>query len=391
MASTKTKARQQARASVPAKQESREVAQNAGNQKFATMRGLLEQMKPQMEMALPRHLPVERLMRITMTCVQLTPKLLDCERGSFLAAVMTCAQVGLEPDPRLGLIYLVPFKGRVTVIIGYRGYLQLARNSGEIRNIQAQAVHEKDSFSYSFGLRPELSHKPADGDRGEITHFWACCTTKDGGEYFEVMTRAEVERIRDNTEAWKAFQSGSIKSTPWKEHFSEMGRKTAIRRLAKYLPMEVQKAAWIDAGQEGGKYLELTADNEVGLIDLGEEQEPSTAKRSSLDAIEERIAHDPETGELTEETDERDTDAAQVRSQETEAETEEAQPLVYAADPEGTVQAIEARFRACGTEDDLTEAYTRVEPVVDAMFPPDKSRVGQTYRDCAQRLARAAQ
>ena len=81
-------------------------------QESDNVRGLLEKMKGQFEMALPKHVTPDRLIRVALTAVQNTPKLLECDRRSLLSAVMTCAQLGLEPDGVLGQAYLVPFRAR---------------------------------------------------------------------------------------------------------------------------------------------------------------------------------------------------------------------------------------------------------------------------------------
>lgn len=228
-----------------------------------TVRGALNKMMPQLSMALPKHLTAERLVRVTMTAIQNTPKLLECDRKSLFAAVMTSAQLGLEPDGILGQAYLIPFKVggqmKVQFIPGYKGLLKLARNSGEVSNIQAQAVYEGDEFDFEFGLDEKLRHKPSqDGDRQErdITHFYAIAKFKDGSHYWDVMTKAQVEKVRDGSQGYQAAKrfakNGKINS-PWSDHFEEMGRKTVIRRISKYLPMDVQKAAFIADSYDTGR------------------------------------------------------------------------------------------------------------------------------------------
>lgn len=268
--------------------------QIATKQQADTVRGALEKLKPQLAMALPKHLSSDRLLRVTMTAVQTNPKLLECDRTSLYAAVLTCAQLGLEPDGVLGQAYLVPFKSRgamkVQFIPGYKGYLQLARNSGEISSIQAHEVCQNDLFSYEYGLSEHLRHKPAEGDRGEITHFYAYAKFKDGAHVFEVMTRSEVDKIRDDSEGYKAFKAGFIKSTPWESHYPQMGRKTAIRRLANYLPLSVQRAAVLDAAYEGGKhahtddYGDVVIDAESNVAEAEPTETPSAAT-SKMDAL----------------------------------------------------------------------------------------------------------
>lgn len=263
----------------------------AKKQQADTVRSALEKMKPQLAMALPRHLTPDRLLRVTMTAVQQNPKLLDCDRTSLFAAVMTCAQLGLEPDGVLGQAYLVPRKGKVQFIPGYKGYITLSRNSGEISSIQAHEVRRGDQFSYAYGLDEHLHHIPAeDNEDAPITHFYAYGKFKDGGHVFEVMSRSKVDRIRDNSDGYKAFKAGQIKSNPWDSDYVEMGRKTAIRRIAKYLPMSVQRAAALDAAYEGGKhattdeYGDVVIDGESHEVETGQETKGSGAT-SRLDAI----------------------------------------------------------------------------------------------------------
>lgn len=236
-----------------------------------SVRALLERMKGQFELALPKHLTADRLLRVALTAVQNTPKLLECDRVSLLSAVMTCAQLGLEPDGVMGQAYLVPFKGKVVFIAGYKGLITLARNSGEISSIQAHEVCERDHFDFAYGLSERLDHRPATGARGEVTHFYSYAHFKDGGHIFEVLTRADVEKIRDGSEGYKAFKAGYVKTTPWVDHFVQMGRKTAIRRLANYLPRSVQKAAAFEDAYDRGA---TPIANEMGELVAIEEQKP---------------------------------------------------------------------------------------------------------------------
>jgi len=256
------------------------------------VRRALELLKPQMAAALPRHLTPERLCRVAMTAIQNTPKLLECDRTSLFAAVMTCAQLGLEPDGVLGQAYLVPFKGKVQFIPGYKGLISLARNSGEVLSINAHEVCKNDRFAYAFGLDEKLEHVPASGDRGPITHFYAVAKFKGGGHHFEVLTRAEVEAIRDGSSGYKQAvqyaKVGEDPRSPWVQNFPEMGKKTAIRRMAKYLPMNVQKAAAMadmyDAGRhsELGDFGELRVDAPAAdVIDVSPEPDP----QSGLDSF----------------------------------------------------------------------------------------------------------
>ena len=238
----------------PAKGEGSANGRGARARELESVRRALELLKPRFALALPSHLSADRLLRVVMTVLQNTPELLDCERASLYRAVMTCAQLGLEPDGVLGQAYLVPHRGRVQLVPGYRGFITLARNSGELASINAQAVHEKDRFEFAYGLAERLEHVPAAGDRGEITHFYAYARFHGGGHHFEVMSRPEVDAVRDKSESYRAFKEGKTEETPWVTHYPEMGKKTVIRRIARYLPMSVQKAAALAEMYEAGRY-----------------------------------------------------------------------------------------------------------------------------------------
>lgn len=256
-----------------------------------SVRRALELMKPQLAIALPPHLTADRLLRVVLTVLQSTPALLECDRASLYRAVMTCAQLGLEPDGVLGQAYLVPSRGKVHLVPGYRGFIALARNSGEVTSINAQAVHRSDRFDFAYGLNERLEHVPAEGSRGEITHFYAYAKFKDGGHHFDVMSRGEVDAVRDRSESYQAYRAGKIEDTAWVTGYAEMGKKTVIRRIAKFLPPAVQKAAALADLYESGKHAALDDLGEI-VVDLpeiesapDEEKVPAPTPRSRLDAF----------------------------------------------------------------------------------------------------------
>lgn len=236
-----------------------------------TIHDTLKKMGPQIQMALPRHMTVDRLTRTALTVIRTTPKLLQCSTESLCAAVMQAAQLGLEPG-LLGHCYFVPFWNskrksyEVTFIIGYRGLVELARRSGNIKTIQAALVYENDQFDYEYGIEPLLRHVPKFGDRGELVGAYAYAIAKDGGIQFEVMTLDEIESIRQRS---KAKDAG-----PWVSDFGEMAKKTVVRRLSKMLTLSVQAQETIE------KDAQIEYGEEAIEIDLGDvpEQEPEEPK-----------------------------------------------------------------------------------------------------------------
>lgn len=201
---------------------------------------LVESMKSRMAAALPKHLNADRMARVVLTEMRRVPALANCDKRSLMGAIITCSQLGLEPGNSLGHAYLIPFGKEVTLVVGYRGLIDLARRSGQIISISARAVYANDKFSFSYGLNETVEHTPADGERGELAHVYAVARLRDGGVQFEVMSRIDIEKIR--------AQSKAGKSGPWISHYDEMAKKTVVRRLFKYLPVsiEIQRAVTID-------------------------------------------------------------------------------------------------------------------------------------------------
>lgn len=223
-----------------------------------TLLGMIRQpnFQKQMALAMPKSMTPDRLTRIVMTECRKTPALLKCAPESFYGAVLQCAALGLEPGSALGHCYLLPFgngkdrssRPNAQLIIGYRGMIDLARRSGQIISLQAWTVHAQDTFNYQLGLEPDIQHVPAStADRGPVTHVYAVAKLKGGGIQFEVMSRAEIEKVRSTS---KAGNSG-----PWASHWDEMAKKTVIRRLFKYLPVSIEavRAVEIDEKTDRGE------------------------------------------------------------------------------------------------------------------------------------------
>lgn len=220
----------------------------------------LEKMKPEFEKTLPKHIPVDRFIRTIRTAVNMRPDLMEAileakaSRLTFYAACMQAAQDGLQIDGREATITV--FNQKVKQPVGGEiwikkcqyspmtaGILKKVRNSGELVSLDSNIVHTDDEFDYWIDEEgAHLKHRPKLDSAGEITHTYAIARTKDGGRYIEVMTKAQIEQVRQVS---KAKDSG-----PWKSWFGEMAKKTVIRRLAKRLPMSTDLENLIRADDE---------------------------------------------------------------------------------------------------------------------------------------------
>jgi len=253
-----------------------------------TIKHLMEISTGEFQKALPRHLDINRFMRIALTCIRTNPKLAQCSSQSLMAALMTSAQLGLEPDGILGHAYLIPYENRklgtceAQFQVGYRGLIALARRSGEVVSFQAQVVYENDAFEFEYGLNEKLSHRPTGGDRGKMIAAYAIVHFKDGGHAFDVMFKEDIEKIK---KASKASNSG-----PWVTYEPEMWRKTVAKRLAKYLPLSVefQRAATLDEYVDLGLH-DMPTQIEVKTSEATEKLKEKLKKKAEPETVEVKV------------------------------------------------------------------------------------------------------
>lgn len=214
-----------------------------------------------MKAVLPRHLTPDRMARLVLGCAVTTPKLRQCTPESITMCMMAASETGLEPGGSLGHCYIIPYGDKATFLIGYRGMIDLARRSGQLKSIDSRVVYKADKFVCTFGLEPRLEHIPAwDSERNDtdIIAAYAVAHLLDGATQMDVMTRPEIDAIRKRSRA-----SGS---GPWVTDYSEMCRKTVVRRLFKYLPSspEIAKALEYEDTTQGyveSAIIEDAADN----------------------------------------------------------------------------------------------------------------------------------
>ena len=201
-----------------------------------TMKDYVTVMMPEIKKALPNTITPERFTRIVLSAISNNKQLQQCTPNSFLAGMMNAAQLGLEPNTPLGQAYLIPYKNKGTLEaqfqIGYKGLIDLAYRSGQVKTIYAEEVYENDEFEYELGLNPKLVHKPAIKDRGEVIYYYAVFKLVNGGEGFTVMSKDDITRHMNRFS--KAANAGF---SPWQSNFSEMAKKTVIKKVLKYAPL----------------------------------------------------------------------------------------------------------------------------------------------------------
>lgn len=277
------------------------------------LRSQLEQRADEFRMVLPSHITPEKLQRTVLTAVQLNPDLLNADRRSFLTACFKAAQDALLPDGREAALVVYNTRQKIDgqwstvkqaqylpMVFGLRKKIL---QSDEITDLFASVVYKQEiaagRFLYEEGTERMLRHKPIldpsfEPKDEDIALAYSVATFKDGTKSFEVMRRAEIDRIRQLSQTGatgKTTRQGEpiAPKGPWVDHYSEMAKKTVIRRHSKSLPMSGDVFADVEAAD-----IDAAARSAVAALAT-----PGGQPKALEDQTEE-TPHDAETGEIHE-------------------------------------------------------------------------------------------
>lgn len=268
----------------------------------------LEANTPQIAAVLPAHITAERFKKIVLSAVTQSPDLLKADQRSLFNACVKCASDGLVPDGREAALVVFNTNQRRKDDQGVwrdnwvklaqympmvRGLVKLARQSGDIAQISAQCVYAEEvkqgRFKLTYGDSEAMHHEPIlFGERGPMVLVYASVTFKDGGVQREFLNMDDLAKIRAVS---RSKDKEGRPTGPWKDWFEEMAKKSAIRRLSKYLHLSADVQRTLERADEPTEFekerastLRLAA-SQLGAPQIEDHGEP---------------AHDPETGEVVE-------------------------------------------------------------------------------------------
>ena len=213
--------------------------------------------KSQLEMALPKHLTVDRMMRLSLTAFSQNPKLQQCSSNSIFSSIIIASQLGLEPGVN-GQGYLVPYKDTCTFIPGWKGLVDLAQRGGRA-SVWTGAVYEGDEFDYMLGDSPYCRHKPCgEFDVEKLTHVYAIGRVKDSE--MPIIEVWPVKKVRSHFV--KTVVKGLQPNHYSHKHFEAYARKVALLQVLKYMPqsIELSNAMDVSHAQESGKGVTIDGD-----------------------------------------------------------------------------------------------------------------------------------
>jgi len=196
--------------------------------------------------------------------------------ASMYASIFAGAKIGLTPSGDTGEFYLIPrnvkqsngqYKATVTPLVGYKGLVTILLRSGDITKIDAQIVYDGDEFEVTYGLEPKLHHKPnfdVKRTADKITFAYAWEKNKNGEFHFGVITRSEIEAIRDMGKYTNdLYFNDKMGINRWME------KKAALIQLSKLLPKDYysNNAVSLISRLDGSTMFTLDNDNNVRVIE----------------------------------------------------------------------------------------------------------------------------
>lgn len=281
-----------------------------------TLRQILDSdsFKQTVATALPRHCSADRMIRVAVTAINRSPKLAECTKASFFDCMSRLTQFGLEPDGRRA--HLIPFQNskkvngewvkvyECTLVLDYKGVVELVMRSGQVANVYASVVCENDDFEFDTGVvvKHKINWK---NDRGAPYAVYCIITRTDGYKQADCMSVHEVNRVRDNSQGYQSFKKGWTKTSPWEGFWDEMAKKTCFKRLSKWIPWAVEVREAIDYDDDDGRVVEHAPKSNlpaIGFEELGDVEEteqpledaPKPSKTERLASNRKKPAPDPE-------------------------------------------------------------------------------------------------
>lgn len=236
-----------------------------------TFNTTLEKFKPQLALALPKHLNADRMARLALTAFSQSSTLQNCDPKTIVASIMIAGQMGLEIGVS-GQGYLVPYKGRCTFVPGWQGIVDIVNRSGRA-TVWTGAAFQGDEFEYALGDSPFVRHQPSgEDDPKKITHVYAI--GRVNGQQWPVIEVWPIERVRRHFNKNNKVGASHYANAHWEMY----ARKIPLLQVCKYMPksIELNRAVEADAAAEHGvPFIIDMVDSDTGEITRAEGAKPA--------------------------------------------------------------------------------------------------------------------
>ncbi len=219
------------------------------------------------------------LVTSALTAIANNYQLKDATPVSVLTALMKAAALNLTVDPNLGFAYLVPYKRNfkengqwvnvteAQLQIGYKGLVQLALRSGQIRSVNTGTIYESEFKGYNK-ITGEFTIDETiipDEDKDEVAGYFAYVQLVNGGEVKQFSRKKQIEHFaKKYSKAYSYDLDNNKKSSPWSTEFNAMAEKTVLKQVLKFVPMSLEMQEAVSVDENDMKWAKRV-DEETGL------------------------------------------------------------------------------------------------------------------------------
>lgn len=261
----------------------------------ASFNAFMQKHKSQLELALPKHLNADRMVRLSLTAFSQNPALQRCDPKTIFGSIIVASQLGLEIGVN-GQGYLVPYKDKCTFVPGWKGLVDLANRGGRC-TVWTGAVYEGDEFDYMLGDSPYCKHKPCgEFEESKLTHVYAIGRVKDSE-----MPVIEVWPIKKVHAHFKKTVVPALQSNHYsKKHLEAYAKKVALLQVLKYMPQSIEMSNAVDVSYAAEQGKGITIDGDFVSVDnspqdLQQEQDVQNSTQNEVNHYQEQTSQEVQT------------------------------------------------------------------------------------------------
>lgn len=223
--------------------------------------GFLERFKPQLALALPKHMTADRMARLALTAFSSSPKLQECDPKSIAASLMTAGQLGLEVGVN-GAGFLIPYGKTCTFVPGWKGLVDLVARSGR-GTVYTGVIFSDQDYTYKDGAQRDLIvHNETELDEPEeITHAYAIGWVKDAA--MPIIELWSVGKIKKHRDKYNKVGTKHYSYRDWEMYC----RKVPLLQVLKYMPASIELSNAIDISNAAEAGRGATIENGI-VIDM---------------------------------------------------------------------------------------------------------------------------
>ena len=130
--------------------------------------------------------------------------------------------------------YIVPYNGKLTPVIDYKGQKKLAQqySTKPIKIIKSGVVRENDTYKFDELGNFKHVYDPFSTERGELIGAFCTIIFEDEEQQSIFANKEEIEKVKN------ASPSSKSNFSPWVNWTESMWEKTVIRKAMKYINID---------------------------------------------------------------------------------------------------------------------------------------------------------